>query len=245
MDSKLDRVLHDLRILARIPRNGRIRKSSMGRVTLESDDYLVSLRRLYNRDSREQTLLDITAIFTDAFHEVNSILSHKYMTNLRPTVPAQPPPPPIFYSSNPVQVPSSSTSGFPPELSSSPRLFEGDTKSVPIAIPNQNGFYGSPYGGPLPVTPTGTSSMGSEHEDERRRLLNALGILYKDMLRAVEGVTALKLSTYSSDIAVVTRLDRLIERVHFCIKEIANKVPFEVLTEYSVSPQNDSILEQL
>lgn len=197
MDTKLDRVLHDLRILAKIPRNGRIRKSDMGRVTIEENNYLVSVRRYYNQDSRKQAMQDIAAIFNDAFAEVNSILTSRYFTV--PTMPFSIPVPPTTRVAT---------------RASSPTL-------------DPFGHYQNNNNQP--------SQMSLHMDDERRKILNTLAILCRDLTLAIEGVMMLKL-TYSQDIAMITALDRLIEKVTLCINDIRKKVPEEVLAEFCPDP---------
>ena len=208
MDTKLDRVLHDLRILAKIPRNGRIKKSDMGRVTIEENNYLVSLRRYYNQDSRKQAMQDIAAIFNDAFAEVNAILTSRYFT--APTVQAS------FHV--PIPVPSNTRVA---TRASSPSL---DPFHHPVMQP--------------------TSSTNNHVDDERRKILNTLAILCRDLTAAIEGVQMLML-TYSQDIAMTTALDRLIEKVILCISDIRKKIPEEVLAEFCPEPPKQELSTSL
>lgn len=231
MDTKIDHIIHNLRIIAQIPRNGRIRKSTQGRISLETNSYLMAVRRFYNQDSRTQAILDIKAVFDEAFAAIDGILSHKYMTHFKtaspPVTPMQPP-----TQGPPIQTWSSSPLAQSPTLDDPFRLSYTPSQPIPIpmsmsAPPRSHGYY------------------SAEYEDERRRLLNRLCTVYKDLLRAVEGVTSLKISTYTDDIVVTTHLDRLIEKVHFCIQEINNKIPADILAQYSVSPKETSILDQM
>lgn len=219
MDTKLDRVLHDLRILAKIPRNGRIRKSDMGRVTIEENNYLVSVRRYYNQDSRKQAMQDIAAIFNDAFAEVNSILTSRYFT-----VPAQAP----FTIPAPMPIPLT----VPPSTRVTTRA----------SSPSLDPFHHQQHFQQIHSTQhTNNTSLNTHMDDERRKILNTLAILCRDLTLAIEGVMMLKL-TYSQDIAMITALDRLIEKVTLCINDIRKKVPEEVLAEFCPEPPNQEFI---
>lgn len=215
MDTKLDRVLHDLRILAKIPRNGRIKKSDMGRVTIEENNYLVSVRRYYNQDSRKQAMQDIAAIFNDAFAEVNSILTSRYFT-----VPVAP-------QTTQFTIPAPMTIPVPPSTRVTTRA------SSPSLDPFHHQYTTQHTTPPM--------SNNTHMDDERIKILNTLAILCRDLTLAIEGVMMLKL-TYSQDIAMITALDRLIEKVTLCIKDIRKKVPEEVLAEFCPEPPKQEFI---
>jgi len=77
--NKYDNVLLHLKILSQIPRNGRIRRTNNGSVTLETDGILVPVKRFIYRDDRKQAVVDINSIVSDAFGEIKSLLTSKYM----------------------------------------------------------------------------------------------------------------------------------------------------------------------
>lgn len=79
MDGKYDRILLNLKILTQVPRNGRIRKTTRGNVTLEDEGYLVPFRRYFMSDSRHQAIGDISALLADAFAEVKLLLNSKFL----------------------------------------------------------------------------------------------------------------------------------------------------------------------
>lgn len=80
MDSnKYDQILLNLKILGMVPRNGRIRRSDNGTITLENDDLLVPVKRYIYNDGRKQSILDINSILDEAFSLINIILSSKKM----------------------------------------------------------------------------------------------------------------------------------------------------------------------
>lgn len=81
--NKYDNVLLHLKILSQIPRNGRLRRTNNGSVTLEADGILVPLKRFIYRDDRKQAVIDINSIVTDAFMEIKSLLTSKYMSGER------------------------------------------------------------------------------------------------------------------------------------------------------------------
>jgi hypothetical protein len=76
LDIFSDKLLINLRILSKIPKNGKICRSSDGVISLEypNSGILTSMRRFLTSDSRKQTLLEINKIITD------SILKFKEIT---------------------------------------------------------------------------------------------------------------------------------------------------------------------
>jgi len=179
----------------------------MGRVTIEENNYLVSLSRYYNQDSLKQAMQDIAAIFNDAFAEVNAILTSRYFST---------PAPALFHVPVPV----------PPSTRVTTRA----------SSPSLDPFH-HPVLQPAPAT--------SPHiEEERRKILNTLAILCRDLTAAIEGVQMLML-TYSQDIAMTTALDRLIEKVILCISDIRKKIPEEVLAEFCPEPPKQELSTSL
>jgi len=66
---KYDRIILNLKIIAQIPRNGRLRRITKGAVTLEDDHLLVPLKRMIYHDSRHQSLNDLSAIINESISE--------------------------------------------------------------------------------------------------------------------------------------------------------------------------------
>jgi hypothetical protein len=78
MDSyKYDQVVLNLKILGMVPRNGRIKRSDNGSITLENDDILVPVKRYIFNNGRKQSLIDINIILEEAFSLIKIILLSK------------------------------------------------------------------------------------------------------------------------------------------------------------------------
>ena len=80
MNEKFDTILLNLKIIASIPRNGRIRRTPNGSITLESDSIMVPVKRFIYRDDRKQAILDINCIINEAFAEIKSLLASKHIS---------------------------------------------------------------------------------------------------------------------------------------------------------------------
>ena len=74
MDIFSDKLLVNLRILSKIPKNGRITRSVDGVIALEPVGYLVSIKRFLTADSRKQTLIEIDKILTSCIAKFKEIL---------------------------------------------------------------------------------------------------------------------------------------------------------------------------
>lgn len=75
----MDQTLKDLKILARIPHNGRIRTSISGDIELEPESALNPVTRKLSSDSRRKALRDIQRIIKQAFEHADGILRSKYL----------------------------------------------------------------------------------------------------------------------------------------------------------------------
>ena len=69
-----DKLLVNLRILSKIPKNGRICRSSDGLVALEGAGTLVPLRRFLTNDSRRQTVVELDRIIRECVTKHKGIL---------------------------------------------------------------------------------------------------------------------------------------------------------------------------
>lgn len=74
MDIFSDKLLVNLRILSKIPKNGRITRSSDGVISLESPGYLISVKRFLTADSRKQTLIEIDKILSSCTTKIKEIM---------------------------------------------------------------------------------------------------------------------------------------------------------------------------
>ena len=76
MDIFSDKLLVNLRILSKIPKNGRITRSIDGVISLEPSGYLVSVKRFLTADSRKQTLIEIDKILISCIAKFKEILQN-------------------------------------------------------------------------------------------------------------------------------------------------------------------------
>lgn len=74
MDIFSDKLLVNLRILSKIPKNGRITRSIDGVIALENYGYLISFKRFLTADSRKQTLIEIDKILSSSISKFKEIL---------------------------------------------------------------------------------------------------------------------------------------------------------------------------
>lgn len=81
MSKKYDDIVLDLKVLSQIPSNGRLRRIGHGKFTLEDDGFLVPLKRLLYRDSRQSALKDIEATLNGTFEFVRLLLDSKHLKN--------------------------------------------------------------------------------------------------------------------------------------------------------------------
>ena len=78
-----DKVLINLKILAKIQKNGKICKSFHGIITLQESTTLEFIKRFYNGDSRRQTLQEIYQIISDTLVDFQAITNSKFLTDTR------------------------------------------------------------------------------------------------------------------------------------------------------------------
>lgn len=76
-----DKLLINLKIIANIQKNGRIKRSIDGIISLDSD-YLFyqSFRRFFNNDSRKQSIFEINSVITECHEKIKEIINNRYMT---------------------------------------------------------------------------------------------------------------------------------------------------------------------
>lgn len=72
-----DKILINLKILSKIPKNGRICKSFNGIISLESESISQSLKRFLRSDSRNQSVLEINSIIQETIDYIYHILRSK------------------------------------------------------------------------------------------------------------------------------------------------------------------------
>lgn len=77
-----DTLLINLKIISKIPKNGRICRSYDGVISLEQDNVLQSIRRFLTKDSRKQALFEINSIINECICTVNNILNSKYISSM-------------------------------------------------------------------------------------------------------------------------------------------------------------------
>lgn len=73
-----EKLLINLTILAKIQKNGRIKRSYDGIVSLDEEKFQ-SIKRFMNNDSRKQSVFEINSIITDTADKVKEIVNNKYM----------------------------------------------------------------------------------------------------------------------------------------------------------------------
>lgn len=76
-----DTLLINLKIISKIPKNGRICRSYDGVISLEQDSILQSIKRFLTKDSRKQAIFEINSIITECIYNVNNILNSKYISS--------------------------------------------------------------------------------------------------------------------------------------------------------------------
>lgn len=75
----LDRILLNLKVLAQVPKHGRLCKGGEGLIALEQDTFYVSLKRFLFHDSRRQTLREVKLIVEQTSEKVNDLITSKFM----------------------------------------------------------------------------------------------------------------------------------------------------------------------
>ena len=74
----MENLFLSLKIISKIPENGRIKRSKSGAISLETKRSGAGIRRFINGDSRKKTLDDINNIVDFAIEKSNDILNAKY-----------------------------------------------------------------------------------------------------------------------------------------------------------------------
>lgn len=79
-----DKLFINLRILSKIPKNGRISRSSNGIVSIENDNTYSSklhqaIRRFFTNDSRKQSVFEINSIINECIECLTVLSNSKYM----------------------------------------------------------------------------------------------------------------------------------------------------------------------
>ncbi len=64
--SHYDRLLLNLRVLARVPENGRVRREAPGYIGLETSSHFLAVKRLFTGDSRKRSVEDIRILIEDS-----------------------------------------------------------------------------------------------------------------------------------------------------------------------------------
>jgi hypothetical protein len=75
-----DKILINLKILSKIPKNGRICKSFNGIIALEAESLTQSIRRFFRNDSRNQSVLEINSIVQETVDYIYHILRSKIIS---------------------------------------------------------------------------------------------------------------------------------------------------------------------
>lgn len=77
-----DKLLINLKIIAKIQKNGRIKRSIDGIISLDSD-YLFyqSFCRFINNDSRKQSIFEINSVITECHEKIKEIINNRYMVS--------------------------------------------------------------------------------------------------------------------------------------------------------------------
>jgi hypothetical protein len=82
-----DKLFINLRILSKIPKNGRITKSTDGIVSIEHDTLLPqAVKRFVSNDSRKQSVFEINSIVSECIDTLYSLTNSKYMVVERTTI---------------------------------------------------------------------------------------------------------------------------------------------------------------
>ena len=74
----MENLFLSLKIISKIPENGRVKRSKTGSISLEPKRSIVGVRRFINGDSRKKTLDDINNIVEFAIEKSNDIINAKY-----------------------------------------------------------------------------------------------------------------------------------------------------------------------
>jgi len=74
-----DKLFINLKILSKIQKNGRIRRSFDGIISLEQDTFYQSLKRFVSSDSRRQSVSEINSIINETITCLNLMINSKFM----------------------------------------------------------------------------------------------------------------------------------------------------------------------
>jgi hypothetical protein len=75
-----DKLFINLKIIGKIQKNGRLKKSSDGVIALDKDWYLQGIWRALASDSRKQTMFEIVNIVNDIPNVIEGFKNSKYLT---------------------------------------------------------------------------------------------------------------------------------------------------------------------
>ncbi len=77
--SLLDNIFINLKIISKIPENGRIGTTSAGQVYLEKDDYKTTILRTITNDSRDKTVTFLMGLINDITQISDNIINSLYI----------------------------------------------------------------------------------------------------------------------------------------------------------------------
>lgn len=78
---KYQQIILNLKIIGKIPRNGKIRRAGHGGITLEGESILTPMKRTVFGDSRNQSISDINSILQESFSLLRLLLNHKLVVS--------------------------------------------------------------------------------------------------------------------------------------------------------------------
>jgi hypothetical protein len=74
-----DKLFINLKILSKIEKNGRIRRSFDGVISLEKDTFYQSIKRFVSSDSRKQSVFEINSIINETINCLQFMINSKFM----------------------------------------------------------------------------------------------------------------------------------------------------------------------
>jgi hypothetical protein len=74
-----DKLFINLKILSKIEKNGRIRRSFDGIISLERDTFYQSVKRFVSSDSRKQSVFEINSIINETINCLQFMINSKFM----------------------------------------------------------------------------------------------------------------------------------------------------------------------
>lgn len=75
-----DKLFINLKIIAKIQKNGRISRSSDGVISLENNNFYQSIKRFMTSDSRRQSIFEINSIINETLDYLFNIVNSKFMS---------------------------------------------------------------------------------------------------------------------------------------------------------------------